>query len=277
MERIQAAIAKARAKRAEGPAPDKTQGGRGAGSGISAGAAAVTAAWEALVAFGPRDAHLEDNRIVAHRPGPLAASFDVMRTKILLQARANSWRRLAITSPTADCGKTTIAANLAFCLARQSELRVLLVDLDLRRPAILQTFGITRDLDIARVLAGDGEPDAQMLRIGANLAVTANARPVEHSAELLQGVQAAEVLDRIEARFAPDLVIFDMPPMLVADDTLGFIDQTDCALLVAAAEQTTLEEIAKCEADLASRTNSLGVVLNRCRYRDKAASYGYDY
>lgn len=279
MERIQAAIDKARQKRAV----EKAAAPKGA---VSDAVREIVAAnlpedlkevWAGLSVFSPKPAHLEDNRVVAHQAGPLSGPFEIMRTKLLLQMRANSWRRVAITSPTSDCGKTTISTNLAFCLARQSDLRIMLVDLDLRRPSVASTLGVTRDLQLSRALAGTDPIEAHMMRIGANFAFAVNKSPTGNPAELLQGVQAAEVLDRIEALFAPDIILFDMAPMLVADDTIGFLDQVDCALLVAAAERSTLEEIGKCEADLAARTNALGVVLNKCRYRDKAESYGYGY
>jgi protein-tyrosine kinase len=273
MERIQAAIERARQRRASvrgEPAPP-------AAAPPPDARAAIDAVWAALPAFGLREAHLEANRIVVHQGGAASAPFDVMRTKLLLQMRTNQWRRLAITSPTNDCGKTTVAANLALCLARQAEIRVMLVDLDLRRPALLAALGISHDLDIARILSGRGAPEAQFLRIGANLAVTGNSRAADRSAELLQGVQAAEVLDRIEAQFAPDVMIFDMPPMLMADDTIGFLDQVDCALLVGAAEQSTREEIQKCAGELEARSNSLGVVLNKCRFRAGAQDYSAGY
>lgn len=279
MERIQVAIDKARAKRAQerprGPAAVVTDAVREI---VAANPPeGLDEAWAGLSVFGPKPAHLEDNRVVAHQPGPLSGPFEIMRTKMLLQMRANNWRRVAITSPTSDCGKTTIAVNLAFCLARQSDLRVMLVDLDLRRPAVAASLGVTRDLQLSRALAGTEPPEAHMMRIGANFAFAVNRSPTVNSAELLQGVQAAEVLDRIEAQYAPDIMLFDLAPMLVADDTIGFLDQVDCALLVAAAERSTLEEVGKCSADLAARTNPLGVVLNKCRYRDTAESYGYGY
>ena len=44
-------------------------------------------------------------------------------------------------------------------------------------------------------------------------------------------------------------------------------------LLVAAAERTRLDEVDKCEHDLAEQTNVLGVVLNKCRYMGE--DYGY--
>jgi protein-tyrosine kinase len=276
MERIQAAIDKARHKRASEKAPvPVTDAVRDI---VAANPPdGLKEAWSNLAVFAPKAAHLEDNRVVAHLPGALSGPFEVMRTKMLLQMRANTWRRIAITSPTSDCGKTTISVNLAFCLARQTDLRVMLVDLDLRRPSVAATLGVTRDLQISRAMAGNEPADPHIMRIGANLAFAVNKTPTANPAELLQGVHAAEVLDRIEAQYAPDIMIFDMAPMLVADDTIGFLDQVDCALLVAAAERSTLEEVGKCEADLAARTNALGVVLNKCRYRDKAESYGYGY
>ena len=279
MERIQAAIDKARAKRGQEKAIAPAVVVSDAVREIVAAnpPEGLAEAWEGLSVFVPKPAHLEDNRVVSHQPGPLSGPFEIMRTKMLLQMRANNWRRVAITSPTSDCGKTTIAVNLAFCLARQSDLRVMLIDLDLRRPAVATTLGVTRDLQLSRALAGIDPPQAHMMRIGANFAFAANRSATVNSAELLQGVHAAEVLDHIEARYAPDILILDMAPMLVADDTIGFLDQVDCTLLVAAAEHSTLEEVGKCEADLIGRTNALGVVLNKCRYRDDAESYGYGY
>jgi protein-tyrosine kinase len=277
MERIQAAIDKARQKRASDKASAPAVSDAVRNIVAANQSESLKEAWAHLAVFAPKPAHLEDNRVVAHQPGAPSGPFEIMRTKMLLQMRANTWRRVAITSPTSDCGKTTIAVNLAFCLARQADLRVLLVDLDLRRPSIAPTLGVTRDLQLSRALAGTEPPEAHMMRIGANFAFAANKTQTANSAELLQGVQAAEVLDRIEAQYAPDIMIFDMAPMLVADDTIGFLDQVDCALLVAAAEHSTLDEIGKCDADLAARTNVLGVVLNKCRYRDNAESYGYGY
>ncbi len=279
MERIQAAIDKARAKRSQDKAATPGTVVTDAVREIVAAnpPEGLAEAWDGLSVFVPKAAHLEDNRVVAHQTGPLSGPFEIMRTKMLLQMRANNWRRVAITSPTSDCGKTTISVNLAFCLARQSDLRVMLVDLDLRRPAVATTLGVTRDLQLSRALAGTEPPEMHMMRIGANFAFAVNKVPTVNSAELLQGVQAAEVLDRLEARFAPDIILFDLAPMLVADDTIGFLDQVDCALLVAAAEHSTLDEVGKCATDLAARTNPLGVVLNKCRYRDTAESYGYGY
>jgi Mrp family chromosome partitioning ATPase len=81
-------------------------------------------------------------------------------------------------------------------------------------------------------------------------------------------------IEDIEAAYSPDILMFDMPPMLVTDDNLAFFDKVDCALLVAAAESTTVQQVDICERDLATQTSLLGVILNKCRYMDTS---GYDY
>ena len=70
-------------------------------------------------------------------------------------------------------------------------------------------------------------------------------------------------------------MIFDMPPMLMSDDMMAFARHVDCVLLVAGAESTTVKEIDICEQDLASQTNVMGVVLNKCRYMGSEYDYGY--
>ena len=77
----------------------------------------------------------------------------------------------------------------------------------------------------------------------------------------------------IKAAFLPDVILYDLPPMLMSDDVMAFVPHLDCVLLVAAAEQTRLDEVDKCEQDLAEQTNVLGVVLNKCRYMGE--DYGY--
>ena len=68
-------------------------------------------------------------------------------------------------------------------------------------------------------------------------------------------------------------MIYDLPPMLQSDDVMAFLPHLDCVLLVAGAEKSRLDEVDKCEKDLAEHTNVLGVALNLCRYM--AEDFGY--
>lgn len=279
MERIQSAIDKARARRSEDVSPPEHISRRQTADPSAFPQAAtrtrVDAAWAALPAFRPDPAHLSRGRIVAYAPGIAAIPFDVMRTKLLYQMRDKNWRRVAITSPGVGCGKTMTTINLAFSLSRQSDVRSMLIELDLRRPSMAQVLGLETQQQFSRVLQGTAQAEDNLLRHGTNLAFATNNIPATNPAELLQGISSAAVIDAIEATYAPDVTLFDMPPMLVSDDTIAFLDQVDCCLLMGAAETTTLEEIDKCSQEISSRTNLLGVVLNKCRFMEGAVDYAY--
>ncbi len=231
--------------------------------------------WKALPSFPVNEKFLARNMILTYQANAGAAPFDVLRTNMLHEMRSKKWRRVAITSPGSKCGKTTLCLNLAFSLARQSEIRIMVVELDLRRPAIARMLRLTEKVNFADALAGKEPPEKHIRRHGDNLAIACSHSPISSPAELLQGLAAAQIIDDLEARYQPDVMMFDMPPMLVADDTLAFIDQIDCALLVGAAEATTLDEISRCKQDLETRTNVMGVILNKCRYLDSAEGYRY--
>jgi protein-tyrosine kinase len=270
MERIQAAIQKAKERRGDeaGLAPV-------AAGGLRPGRApAVGPAWAELAGFEPDPRLMAKNRVVTFADAdPAHTTFDMMRTKLLRAMRAGGWTSVGITSPSSDCGKTTLAANLAFSLAHQPEVRTVLVDLDLRRPAVAKTLGVSTPQSMASVLQGTRPVAENFVRYGETLAIGTNAAPVRASAELLMNPATARGVAALKAAFLPDVIVYDLPPMLVSDDVMAFVPHLDCVLLVAAAEKTRLDEVDKCEQDLAEATRVLGVVLNKCRYTGE--DYGY--
>ncbi|RZA17806.1 MAG: chromosome partitioning protein [Proteobacteria bacterium] len=264
MERIQSALAKARSARDRKLPPGGGTGKAGQGN-----------PWADLaeVALDPKV--LARNLIVAHQPGQAAASFDVMRTNLLRTLRANGWTRVAITSPSPGCGKSTVALNLALSLARMADQRVLLIELDLRHPSLIDKLGLPKTQNFMRTL-GSGTLDmGQVKRVGVNLALALNSHALESPAELLSAPRTADLIDEVEQRLRPDVILFDMSPLLVSDDALAYLDQVDCALMVAAAEESNVTEIEKCGAELGKRTQVLGVVLNKCRYMEEDESRIY--
>lgn len=202
-----------------------------------------------------------------------AAPYDLLRTRVLRQMTEAKWTRLAITSPNKGCGKSTVSLNLALSLARQPDLRIILMDFDLRRPALARMLNHSRPDNMALLLEGGIDFADHAVRFGANLALGLNHHGVRHSSELLQAARTAEILDAIAARWKPDVMLFDMPPLQGNDDSLGFLGRVDAALLVAAAGATALAQIDTCEKELAAVTNVLGVVLNKCRYLGSEPGY----
>jgi Mrp family chromosome partitioning ATPase len=281
MERLQAALEKARAQR-EGrdepaaranvrspapaaPAPDRAK----------PSAAATSGAWDEIPMGQWDRAHLAKNRVVAFGGGVEANAVDMLRTRVVQLMRQNGWKRVAVTSPDKSAGKSTTCCNLLASLSRQTDRRTILFDLDLRRPALANILGHKGDVSFSSVLSGEVPFDRQAVRFSDMSAVAMNYRPERNPTELLLSDKTAAVLTQIEKTYQPDIMIFDMPPMLVTDDTLAFLKNVDCAIVVAGAESTTIDQIDMCEKEIAAQTNVLGVVLNKCRHMEQG--YGYDY
>ncbi len=258
MERISEAIGRARAERERM---------------LGRGRVVEVLGWADLAPFEPRPETLARNRIVTLAGGREATAFDMLRTKLVQVMSANNWTRVAITSPSEGAGKSTLALNLALSLARRPERRTLLCGLDLRRPRLPALLGLPAGAAFSEVLEGRLAFADCALRIGQNLAIAANSAPSPSPAELLNAPLTGQIIDAIERDFRPDTMIFDTAPLLSSDDTMAILGHVDCVLLVAEAERSTLQEIDQCERELASQTNVLGVVLNKCRLSDQA-SYG---
>ena len=273
MEKIQSAISKARAARQNQTGPGRI----GAGAPTASGKTNVDAAWDALPLFEPAMDRLRAQRIVTLDKGREGAYFDKLRTRMLHHMQANGWRRVAITSPGAGSGKSTTVLNLGFSLARQLTSRVVLCEMDLRKPSLRRILQLQTERNFTEVVRGNGSFAEHGIRLRPNLALGMARNFVEHSAELLQNPDLRHRLDEIEAQYDPTMMIFDMPPFQVSDDMMAFADKVDCVLIVAAAERTKIEELDACEREIASVTNVLGVVLNKCRYEAPESKYEYYY
>lgn len=275
MERIQAAIQKAKEQRGEAM---PGAAGTGVGGAMSRGAPArpvpVGPIWAELPSFEPDPGVLRRHHIVTIDDiDPSASHFDILRTKILRTMRRNNWVSLGITSPTAGCGKTTMSVNIAFSLAQQPELKTVLVDLDLRRPAIARMIGLKSPGSLAQLFQGQRTLQESFVRYGDNLAIGTNSQSVSNSAELLMQATTAESVAAMRRAFLPTVIVYDLPPMLQTDDAMAFLPHLDCVLLVAGAEKSRLDEVDKCEKDIAEQTNVLGVALNMCRYTSEEFGY----
>lgn len=286
MDKIQTAIAKARATRAQGSsAPDRPVVDRAVSTASLTQATAANRLqagpdrhlWMQMTPYTPDAARIEQMRVQTLTGGNSATVFDQMRTKLMQTMRANRWKRVAITSPSPACGKSTLALNLAFSLARQPEMHTLLIELDLRRPSLAGMLQARPARSITDVLRGKCPLEEQALCYNGNLALALCTDPVHSSAELLQSSTSSAQISAAEAHLDPDVIIFDMPPMLASDDVMSFAGQVDCVLLVAAAETTTVKEVDACERELASQTNFMGVVLNKCLHASAEPGYGYGY
>jgi protein-tyrosine kinase len=211
-------------------------------------------------------ARLTSKRIISHDIlDPRSKSFDILRTQVLQTMDAKSWQIIGVTSPSAGCGKSVIATNLALSIARQPDRPVLLVDLDLRKPQVASNLGLRCNTGVVNVLQGSANLSSAIVkaRIGSEqIFVLPCEMSVLNSSEWMASRSMSAVLHDIKRDYRPWIVIVDLPPILPSDDVLTVLPQIDCVLFVAAAGITTVAEIKECNKHLES-TPVVRVVLNR--------------
>lgn len=274
MDRLQQAIQKARAER-ENRQTSVPVPGQNPHDEQSVGSSDALNLWQDLPEIQINPKLVSRNRLLSYEGGPEASPYDMLRTKMLQQILTNGWRRVALTSPYSGCGKSTTAANLAFSLGRQEDLRTIVIDFDLRRRGLAQILTQSGSHNMADVIKDKVPFHKHALRHGNNVIFGLNYTSTRKPAEILQSRRAIEMLEQLEAEYEPDIILFDTPPLMASDDSHGFLRNVDCALLLAAAEETNIDHIDLAERQLAELTNVMGIVLNKCRYISGA--FGYEY
>lgn len=198
---------------------------------------------------------------------PAARMFDLLRTQLLQALHERGWSRVAITAPTRGCGASFVAANLALALGRRHGGRIILADLDLRQPSLASLFGVHDAGALRDVLTGAQPVESYLCRLGSTLALALNNQPEPDAAELLQSPATAQSLEAMLDDLAPDVVIYDLPPVLDSDDVLAILPEVDGVLLVSDGSKTSAQDIRDCEHLFKDRTTLIGVVLNRAEDR----------
>lgn len=276
MEKLQAALSRAREKREAETGqtfrPGTTPRAR---SRNLIQSEAMAARWSEIPMFEPSADRMHDSRIYASEVSADAQHFDILRTKLFLEMRRNGWTRIAVTSATAGCGKTTTSCNLIAGIGRQPESRGILFDMDFRRPSVSKKFGVKPEHSLEQVFLGEVDFADQAMRLTENTAISMTSGAVHDPARVILRSQTAEVLDQVQSFYKPDLMLFDLPPVLVSDETRGFLKLVDAVLILASAETSTVSQIDEVEREIAQYSNVAGIILNECRYMDEG--YGYDY
>jgi succinoglycan biosynthesis transport protein ExoP len=215
--------------------------------------------------------------LLAHaRPkSEVAESYRALRTSILLSSIGSAPKVIMVTSALPQEGKTTTSINTAIVLAQKGG-KVLLVDGDMRRPTIHQTFKLRNRTGLSTVLTGSSSADDLIVpsSILPNLYVLPAGPPPPHPAELLDSTVMRALLDKWRQQY--DHIIIDTPPVLSVTDAVLLSAQMDTVLLVIRSAQTSKDALRR-SRDVLSQVNArvMGVVVNAIDLQSPDAYYYY--
>ena len=198
-------------------------------------------------------------------PGSFAAEqYQNLRLKVERLQQARGVRVVAVTSPGVSDGKTVTSINLAAALARGPAARVLLIDADLRRPAVGRQLGLSDDGGggLTGAIAGGGAGLGEIARTVEGVhglsVVPAGAAPHDVH-ELLRSARFEQLLN--DARAAYDFVVLDTPPLMPVCDAAVMSRLVDGLLVVVAAHETTRKQLGDA-LSLLDESKTLGLVFN---------------
>lgn len=193
----------------------------------------------------------------------IADSIDGVRTFLLHAAGANPPRVVMVTSANEQEAKTTVASQLAASLARSGR-RTLLIDGDLRRPAVHELFEIGDAPGLCEAIRGEvGVDDVVTPAPGAERLYLAPAGRCNRAA--IQGLENEEVRGRVfgplRAKF--DYIIIDTASVLAAADTLSLGQFVDAAIVSVRRDFSRLPRVYEaCERMRAVGIDVLGCVVS---------------
>ena len=217
--------------------------------------------------------HLASKRIVSHNGADhRSRPYDVLRTQVLQSMTAKKWKILGVTSPTPGCGKTLTAVNLAFSIARQPDKSVVLVDMDLQKPQLANCLGVTFAAGVSDLLQGRAAlPEVAIpVRAGNQRIVVLPAVATRQSSELIGSHAMSKLLQDLRRDY--QIIVLDLPPMLLSDDVIALAPQLDCVLLVAAIRHSKVSDVEDCVRHL-QPSQLLRVVANKAM--EANAQYNY--
>jgi len=221
-------------------------------------------------------------------------SYHTLRTNIMSKLNTKESVSLVFSSSGAAEGKTLTAVNFSLASAN-SGLRTLLIDADLRRPAINQIFGTRKEPGLSDVLAGKADwRDAvlesadfimggldfeQLMRFPGieNLKVLNCGTQPSNVVDILDSANWTELMEDLKSEF--DMIIFDAPPVLLFVDALMVARHaSDGVVMIYKAGKIARGALKRAKEQITNgNAKMIGVVLNGVRASEMGPQYGYYY
>jgi capsular exopolysaccharide synthesis family protein len=199
--------------------------------------------------------------ITVSEPSDVASeAYRTLRTNLFYSVADAPPRVILLTSPGPREGKSTTCANLGVVLA-QADKQTLILDCDLRNPAMHKVFGIGNIEGMMNVLTGERDLPEVLQKPLKNLKVLTVGPIPLNPAEILSSRSFAQFLNRVRQEF--DYVLLDAPPTRLVSDPIVLASQGDAVLLVLDAQKTGKGAVRESLRSLeAVGANILGTVMN---------------
>jgi len=203
-------------------------------------------------------------------------SFRNIRSNLKFMMNDTSSKVLTITSTISGEGKTLISSNLAGIISLTKK-KVILINLDMRKPTLHLKFNLPNNKGISSVLSGY-ESLKEVIQVTSNpyLDIISSGAIPPNPSELIHSKKMEEIIEELKKKY--DIVMLDTPPSGLVTDAQLLMRMSDSVIYVIRAnyaKQGFLKNI-----DILSRDKSISgfsIILNAVDDKDTGYGYGYGY
>ncbi len=193
--------------------------------------------------------------------------------------RLASGQLIMVASAMPGEGKTFTSLNLAFSMALEKDVHVLLVDADVAKPHVSKMLGVLDEPGLLDALS-DPSLDIEPMILGTdvpNLAVLPAGRRDEHATELLASDRMQQLAQALIRRDPSRLVVLDSPPLLLTTESRAIADVAGQIVVVVRADGTPQQTLLDALSYLDESSNIFLILNQSVAQSDAGYYYHYGY
>ena len=185
-------------------------------------------------------------------------------------------RIIAMMSALPGEGKTFNSINLAFSMALEKDMNVLLVDADIAKPHISRMFGVREEPGLIDLLTDPQRTleDCILATNVAGLSILPAGKASETATELLASDRMGEIVQGLERQDPNRIVLFDSPPLLLTTESRALAASAGQVVLVVRADETPRNAVLEA-VELIGEGKWIGLILNQSSTASAGGYYGY--
>ncbi|MCZ7672657.1 MAG: CpsD/CapB family tyrosine-protein kinase [Chloroflexi bacterium] len=202
---------------------------------------------------------------------PVSEAYRTLRTNLSFYSLDKPLKTLVVTSPAGGAEKGESVANLAVTMA-QSGRKTLLIDCDLRRPALHEFFGLSNEDGLTTIILNDVEQPPLQATGVENLSFLASGPKPPNPADMLGSKKTDQLIARMTEQF--DFILFNAPPVVAVTDATILGAKVDGVLLVITAGKTRRDHAEKAKEMLEkAHVRLIGVALTNAPKDNSLGDY----
>jgi capsular exopolysaccharide synthesis family protein len=204
---------------------------------------------------------------------PIAEAYRKIATNIEFSNIDNEIKTVMMTSAKQDEGKTTTICNLAMVMTELKK-KILLIDLDLRKPAVHKTYKLSNKKGLTDMLMNKDNYKLYLQNVYHGLDVLTSGMIPANPAEIINSKALKELLKEVSHDY--DYIFLDAPPVMLISDPITISTYSDAVILTIRHGNTEKDLVRRAVESLKQvNANIIGIVLNNIPVSKQSNYYYY--